>query len=982
MTRLHRDHQRPTIEVQNHNFMSVAATTNPPSRMDNPKNLLSLLLLALSCLTGFGQSAEVHSFTNLVRAIPDGNASGLSDNHSIVSSISSLGHIQVKLQITGEFNGDLYGYLRHIQGGETNFCVLINRVGRSATNSAGYADAGFDIVLDDGVGNGDIHLYQETTIPGLGEPISGTWQPDGRIADPGTVTDASPRETSLASFIGASGSGEWTLFLADLDRGGTNLLQGWELTLDGKTSPGVTWSTPSPITYGNALGVNQLNATSSVPGTLIYTPPAGTILNAGTGQVLSVTFHPDDTNAYVVVTSTVSIDVLKQDLTIAVSDTNKVYGNSDPSFGVNYSGFVNGEGVAALSGTLTITRAPGENVGTYAISAGGLSSSNYHVLFADGNLAITPATLTVSAGAQIKIYGGADPVLTYSVSGLKFGDLADEVLSGSLARSAGENVAGSPYAIGQGTLVAKNNYTLQFTGSSLTINKAGLTVKADDRSRLYGHTNPVLTVSYSGFVNGENPLVLEEEPQAATLANTNSPTGLYSITVSGGIDDNYAFLFQDGVLAVTDTELVVKVADATKIYGQTNPTFGVTYSGFVNGEDATVLGGTLVLSSTAATNSGVGNYPITAGGLTSTNYAIRYENGNLTISPASLAVSVSSTNKVYGSADPTFAASYSGFVNGQNASVLGGSLVINRAPGENVGIYSVSAGGLVSSNYAISYIDGSLTISRASSAGLVTSSSNPTLPGAGVTFTYSLSAVPPGGGTPTGLVQFKIDGVNAGSPAPLNNGAAVYAISSLSVGVHSIEAEYAGSANFFGTTNSMSAAQLVNTPPVAGPDTMERFPNGGAKVRIATLLSNDSDADGDAVTFVGFSATSAQGGSLSQSNGWIIYSPAAGNTNVDSFTYTISDGRGAPVTGTVTVNVIADTTPSPNLTITNLGNGSYLIRFDGIPGRTYRIEYSDSLEDPHWQTLGNGTADDVGRFQFIDAPPGTAPTRYYRSAYP
>src|SRR4029077_5181082 len=61
-----------------------------------------------------------------------------------------------------------------------------------------------------------------------------------------------------------------------------------------KATPTVTWAEPSGITYGTALSSTQLNATASVPGTFAYLPVAGTVLSAGAGQSLSVTFTPTD----------------------------------------------------------------------------------------------------------------------------------------------------------------------------------------------------------------------------------------------------------------------------------------------------------------------------------------------------------------------------------------------------------------------------------------------------------------------------------------------------------------------------------------------------------------------------------------------------------------------------------------------------------------------------------------------------------------
>jgi hypothetical protein len=76
-------------------------------------------------------------------------------------------------------------------------------------------------------------------------------------------------------------------------------------------TPVITWPAPAAIIYGTPLSATQLNATTGVPGTFVYTPPAGTVLNAGVGQTLSVLFTPTDTVNYTTATKTVTIDVLK-----------------------------------------------------------------------------------------------------------------------------------------------------------------------------------------------------------------------------------------------------------------------------------------------------------------------------------------------------------------------------------------------------------------------------------------------------------------------------------------------------------------------------------------------------------------------------------------------------------------------------------------------------------------------------------------------
>jgi len=273
------------------------------------------------------------------------------------------------------------------------------------------------------------------------------------------------------------------------------------------------------------------------------------------------------------------------------------------------------------------------------------------------------------------------------------------------------------------------------------------------------------------------------------------------------------------------------------------------------------------------------------------------------------------------------------------------------------------------------YVGGTLA-----TIGTLNSSSNPSLPGHPVAFTFTVNAVAPGQGTPAGTAQFKIDGTNAGAAVSLSGGTANLTNSTLAHGPHTVAAEYAGDANFTGTTNLLSPSQLINTPPVVGADAIVRDPASGVKVSIATLLSNDTDADADLISFLGASATSANGGAVVSDSGWIFYTPSPGDTNPDTFTYTISDGLAAPVTGLVTVNVVGDNGPSANLTITNLSNGLYVIRGDGIPDRAYRIQYADQPQSTDWQTLGTAAADPYGIFEFTDT--NGSSQRFYRSVYP
>ena len=97
-----------------------------------------------------------------------------------------------------------------------------------------------------------------------------------------------------------------------------------------------------------------MNATASVPGTFTYTPPAGTVLNAGSNQPLSVVFVPENASSYLSVTSQVSLHVLKKPLTIRADDKSLLCGADWPLLSATYSGFVNGDTETSLDTPLIL----------------------------------------------------------------------------------------------------------------------------------------------------------------------------------------------------------------------------------------------------------------------------------------------------------------------------------------------------------------------------------------------------------------------------------------------------------------------------------------------------------------------------------------------------------------------------------------------------------------------------------------------------
>ena len=188
--------------------------------------------------------------------------------------------------------------------------------------------------------------------------------------------------------------------------------------------------------------------------------------------------------------------------------------------------------------------------------------------------------------------------------------------------------------------------------------------------------------------------------------------------------------------------------------------------------------------------------------------------------------------------------------------------------------------------------------------------------------------------------------------------------------------------NVFGSVTSSPAQLALGHSPVANPDTVYRFASGGVRVNVSELLANDTDADGNYLTVIGVSPSSAAGGTVGLTNNWVYYAPPGGSTNGDNFTYIVSDGHCGTDIGTVTVQTKADNPQPLTFAIANPGDGSSQLTFDGIPGYTYRIEYADDLSNPDWQTITTQTADGFGVCQFVDGSLTNTPSRFYRAVWP
>ncbi|MBB5343303.1 MBG domain-containing protein, partial [Tunturibacter empetritectus] len=527
-----------------------------------------------------------------------------------------------------------------------------------------------------------------------------------------------------------------------------------------KATPVINWSNPANITYGTALvqsPAGQLNATvsGSIPGTFSYSPAAGTVLPAG-NQTLTVTFTPTDTTDYTTATASVQIVVNQRALTVTANSYTIPYGTADPTYAATITGFVNGDTQAtATTGapSLTTTPAAPSTPGTYTITAatGTLASANYTFTPVNGLLTINKGTLTVTAGSATKVYGAANPAFTASATGAMNGDTFtfSETTTATAASPVGAyNIV--PTAAGSNL----GNYTVTYVNGTLTVTKAPLAVTASSFTIPYGTADPTYTATITGFVNGDTQATATTgAPSLTTTPAAPSAPNVYPITAATGTlaSTNYSFTYNPGTLTITKGTLTVTAGSATKVYGAANPAFTASATGAVNGDTFTFSETT-----TATTASPVGTYNIvpTAAGSNLGNYTVTYVNGTLTVTQANLTVTASSYTIPYGTADPTYAATITGFVNGdtQATATTGSPSLTTTPPAPSTpGSYTITAapGTLASTNYSFAYNPGTFTITKgtltvtAGSATKVYGTANPTFSASatgavnGDTFTFS-----------------------------------------------------------------------------------------------------------------------------------------------------------------------------------------------------------------------------------------------------
>lgn len=400
-----------------------------------------------------------------------------------------------------------------------------------------------------------------------------------------------------------------------------------------------------------------------------------------------------------------------------VNNVSRTYGEVNPNFTISYSGFVNGENESILTIEPTVTTTANEKsaVGTYPITISGGKAKNYTFEYEQGVLTVNKASLGIQVMDANKVYGDENPTFSLGYSGLKNDETVPEwntVPQFSTDALKSSDVGTYPITV---TCDPKNYIVSTNNPGKLTIEQAPLTVKADNVSMDYCGTIPTYTYSYSGFVNGDEEKVLTNKPTMETDVTQTSNVGTYVITPKGAMAKNYAMTYVSGELTIKPRTLTVKADDASRLYGEDNPNFTLTYTGFVNNETKDVLNSEPTASTTATVKSDAGTYDINVSGGKALNYTFSFKSGQLSITPRNLNASVGNYERAYGEDNPKFVINYEGFVNNDTEKSLNTkpSAKTTATKTSDVGTYDITLSGGYSPNYTFTYGQGTLTIVKA-----------------------------------------------------------------------------------------------------------------------------------------------------------------------------------------------------------------------------------------------------------------------------
>jgi hypothetical protein len=727
------------------NFIYIKAATGEFKRFTSP-NLASttvcgeLLTDAAGAFTGwFGNDAGTSAiFTPgaevfIRMSLNDGNNGTL-----VITRLNTTSPIKVINFGTAATDGTAMRTTPATGGNAKNFVFLYDNAPGSGQPVTG------TVIENDAmpITNGGYALFYTTDVEAI-DKAWGTIIPNNLTGGIQKIVQYSFAGSEIASRVSSNGqwptTGGTTVNTVTATSGTTAIvLDGSVVTL----APGTPIKLTQQISFNNlpatTYGDADLNAAATASSGLavIYESSdhsVATIVNGqihivGAGTANITAKQPGDDNYSEAVPVPKQLVVNKADLTITATDKTWLQGTTMPTLTLTYSGFKYTDDETSLNPQpqVTTTATTTSPVGTYDIKVDNAGSANYNLIYVWARLKVVankqPQTITFNA-LPAKIYGNAD----FTAGGTASSTLPVTYTSSNQAVATITN--NTIHITGAGTTIitAKQNGDNTFEAATdvvqqLVVNKAPLSITADNKTRLVGQANPPLTIVYSGFVKNESSANLLTQPVVSTLADASSPAGNYVIKVESATADNYDIIHVNGMLTVTPlpAQVITFATLPGKKYGDVNFKPGASASSGLavsytssNPAVATIVGDSIHIT-------GAGTTQITAtqqgNALTAPATAV---SRTLTVQKATLNIRADNKSKNEGEANPPFTVTYTGFVNNEETGVLTSQPTVTTTATaiSLAGTYGLVAQGAASNNYTIQYQQGVLTILSAQGEG-------------------------------------------------------------------------------------------------------------------------------------------------------------------------------------------------------------------------------------------------------------------------
>lgn len=551
----------------------------------------------------------------------------------------------------------------------------------------------------------DEKTYDGTPLTKAGVTVSGDKFVDGEVSDikaTGSRTDAGTSKNTL-SYNKLSGFKDGNYEIKEI-LGDLTVKKANTLTVSATGYKG--------IYDGNSHSASAIPSVSK--GTTVYyqtdggqwTTKVPSIKDVGEK---TVSVKAENPNYETATAGPVTLQVTPKEVTVTARNKEKVYQAADPEFDADVSGKVEGD---EFEIQYTLSRDPGEAVGTYAITpAGEKTQGNYTVTYKPGTLTITKSgKLTVSATGYEGVYDGA----AHSASASP--NVADGTTVSYKVGDDGTWSTDAPSITDAGTkkvyVKAENpNYETATAETTLKVTRKPVTVTANDASKVFGENDPdKFTADVDGLL-GNDKIVFNVKRMAGEDAGT------YAIIPSGDSEQgNYEVTYKNGTFTIyKSTALTVSAPDYSGEYdGRSHGTTAVAKAG-----DHPAPDGTKIYYSTSENGPWSEESPEIKDRGSKTVY-VKAENPNfetarnsatLTVTPKEVTVTADDKSKKYGEKDPELTASVKGTINGDTVKYQ-----LSRESGEDVGKYDITPSGKEDQgNYTVKYAAGKLEITKSDS---------------------------------------------------------------------------------------------------------------------------------------------------------------------------------------------------------------------------------------------------------------------------